>query len=218
MLEVIDWGRTAYREAFERQKALVARRREDKAPDTLVLTEHNPVYTIGLRKGASQHLVWSAEALAAKGIEYVESNRGGDITYHGPGQIVGYPILSLQHRKDLHAYLRDLEEVVIRTLAHFGMQTARREGKTGIWLDDQRKICAIGVAVRTWVTYHGFALNVNPDLSHFTGIVPCGITDGAVTSMEAELGCPVDLAEVKARLAVEFQAVFANTLATYGES
>lgn len=218
MLEVVDWGRTAYTEAFDRQKALVALRRENKAPDTLVFTEHAPVFTIGLRKGAAQHLIWDAEALAARGIEYVESNRGGDITYHGPGQIVGYPIISLQNQKDLHAYLRDLEEVVIRTLAFFGLESARRDGKTGIWLANERKICAIGVAVRTWVTYHGFALNVCPDLSHFSGIVPCGITDGTVTSMQAEMSQAPTPAEVKSRLAVEFQQVFANTLAAYGES
>ncbi len=218
MLEVVDWGRTAYNEAFKRQKELVALRREGNAPDTLVFTEHNPVYTIGLRKGASQHLKWSPDVLADKGIEYVKTNRGGDITYHGPGQIIGYPIISLQIRKDLHAYLRDLEEVAIRTLTHFGLQTARREGKTGIWLENQRKICAIGVAVRNWVTYHGFALNVSPDLSHFSGIVPCGITDGTVTSMEAELGHAPDHTKLKERLAVEFQQVFETIILTYGES
>lgn len=210
LLEVQDWGRTDYADAFERQKALVDRRRSDEAPDTLVLTEHAPVYTIGLRKGADQHLIWNAEQLEAQGIAVIKSNRGGDITYHGPGQIVGYPIISLRERRDLHAYLRDLEEVVIRSLALFGLETARREGKTGIWLGE-RKLCAIGVAVRSWVTYHGFALNVNPDLGHFSGIVPCGITDGTVTSMEAELGMPVDPKSVKARLAVEFQKIFRNT-------
>ena len=152
------------------------------------------------------------DKLKAQGVSVIHSNRGGDITYHGPGQIVGYPIISLQERRDLHAYLRDLEQVVIRTLATFGLETARRDGKTGIWLGE-RKICAIGVAVRTWVTYHGFALNVNPDMSHFTGIVPCGITDGTVTSMQAELGETIDLGIVKARLAVEFQKVFRNTAA-----
>ena len=216
MLEIVDWGRTAYSEAFERQKALVLLRRNDQAHDTLIFTEHDPVYTTGLRKGAATHLIWSREEIARRGIEYVESNRGGDITYHGPGQIVGYPIMSLQRRKDLHAYLRDLEEVVIRTLASFGLDTRRRQGKTGIWLD-ARKICAIGVAVKTWITYHGFALNVHPDLDHFCGIVPCGITDGSVTSMQAQLGRPVDAAAVKTRLAVEFKQVFANTLALHGE-
>ncbi|CAA6678138.1 MULTISPECIES: lipoyl(octanoyl) transferase LipB [unclassified Lentimonas] len=213
-LDTIDWGRTEYEDAFERQKTLVDLRRANQAPDTLVFTEHAPVYTIGMRKGADQHLIWNEAQLTAQGVSVIRSNRGGDITYHGPGQIVGYPIISLQERRDLHAYLRDLEEVVIRTLATFGLQSARREGKTGIWLGE-RKICAIGVAVRTWVTYHGFALNVNPDMNHFKGIVPCGITDGTVTSMQAELGEPIDLAIVKARLAVEFQKVFRNTAAPH---
>ena len=210
-LEVIDWGRTEYKDAFERQKARVEQRRSGECGDALIFTEHAPVYTMGLRKGAAQHLVWAEAKCARRAIAVVQSNRGGDITYHGPGQIVGYPILSLQHRRDLHAYLRDLEEVVIRTLATYGLASARREGKTGIWLDGARKICAIGVAVRSWITYHGFALNVCPDMSHFGGIVPCGITDGSVTSLTNELDKPVDIAEVKARLAVEFERVFANT-------
>jgi len=209
-LDIIDWGHTEYEDAFERQKALVDRRRVDDAPDTLIFTEHASVYTIGLRKGADQHLIWNKEQLKAKGVRVIRSNRGGGITYHGPEQIVGYPIISLQERRDLHDYLRALEEVVILTLAAFGLETARRTGKTGIWLG-KRKICAIGVAVRTWITYHGFALNVNPDMSYFSGIVPCGITDGTVTSMQAERREPIDPDLVKARLAVEFRNVFRNT-------
>jgi len=214
-LSLVDWGRTAYADAFERQKELVNKRRNQATNDTLVFTEHDPVYTLGLRKGADQHLIWDKSTCAQQGITIYRSNRGGDITYHGPGQIVGYPIISLQKRRDLHAYLRDLEAVVINTLTHFGLESDRREGKTGIWLG-QRKICAIGVAVRSWVTYHGFALNVSPDMRHFTGIVPCGITDGTVTSMELELDRKVDLAEVKTALAVEFQKVFQNTAAQNG--
>jgi lipoate-protein ligase B len=210
-IEVIDWGRTEYEAAFDRQKERVELRRNKKCRDALIFTEHAPVYTMGLRKGAAQHLIWAEAECARQGITVVQSNRGGDITYHGPGQIVGYPILSLAHKKDLHAYLRDIEEVVIRTLATYGLQSARREGKTGIWLDNERKICAIGVAVRSWVSYHGFALNVSPNMSHFTGIVPCGITDGSVTSMANELNKDIDLDEVKTRLAVEFQKVFGNT-------
>lgn len=216
-LDTVDWGRTEYKDAFDRQKDLVDQRRSGEAPDTLIFTEHSPVYTIGLRKGADQHLIWNEAQLKAQGVTVIRSNRGGDITYHGPGQIVGYPIISLQERRDLHAYLRDLEEVVIRTLATFGLKTARRDGKTGIWLDE-RKICAIGVAVRSWVTYHGFALNVNPDMSHFSGIVPCGITDGTVTSMQAELGETINIEDVKARLAVEFQNIFRNTAAPHEQS
>ena len=209
-IEVIDWGRTEYSDAFERQRARVDQRRSGDCRDALIFTEHEPVFTMGLRKDADQHLIWTEQECARKGIAVVKTNRGGDITYHGPGQIVGYPILSLQRKKDLHAYLRDIEEVVIRTLAHFGLSSARREGKTGIWIDGQRKICAIGVAVRTWVSYHGFALNVCPDMSHFNGIVPCGITDGTVTSLANELDQPVDIEAVKARLAVEFREVFGN--------
>ena len=210
-LAVVDWGRTRYTEAWERQAALVMQRIADEIGDTLVFTEHEPVYTVGLRGGAEAHLVWSAERLAREGIEVVKTNRGGDITYHGPGQIVGYPIVSLAHRKDLHAYLRFLEQVLINSLGCLGLAASRREGKTGIWLAN-RKIAAIGVAVRRWVTYHGFALNVNSDLSHFEGIIPCGIaaTDGTVTSMSAELGRACDEAEVKRVLAAEFREEWAN--------
>lgn len=206
-LEIIDWGRTRYADAFERQKKRVESRKAEHCGDALIFTEHDPVYTTGMRKGAADHLVWDEPTRAASGIAVVHSNRGGDITYHGPGQIVGYPILSLQRRKDLHAYLRDIEEVLIRTLRRFGLDSSRREGKTGIWLED-RKIAAIGVAVKSWITYHGFALNVAPDLSHFRGIVPCGITDGTVTSMEAELQSQIDIEAVKTCLAVEFESVF----------
>ena len=210
-IEVIDWGHTEYNDALVRQKARVDARRAGHCGDALIFTEHAPVYTMGLRKGADQHLVWAEAECARRGIAVVQSNRGGDITYHGPGQIVGYPILSLRHRRDLHAYLRDLEEVVIRTLATYGLAAARREGKTGIWLDGARKICAIGVAVRSWISYHGFALNVKPDMTHFEGIVPCGITDGSVTSLANELDKPAHIDEVKSRLAVEFEQVFGNT-------
>jgi lipoyl(octanoyl) transferase len=203
----VDWGRTEYRAAWNRQAELVSRRIAGEIGDTLVFTEHDPVFTVGMRRGAGAHLVWGAEQLAREGIVVVKTNRGGDITYHGPGQIVGYPIVSLAGRKDLHAYLRFLEQVVIDSLASFGLAAARREGKTGIWLG-QRKIAAIGVAVRRWVTYHGFAVNVKPELAHFEGIVPCGIppADGSVTSMRAELGREIDRGEVKRVLAREFWA------------
>lgn len=209
MIEIIEWGRTEYAAALERQKERLQARCEARVADALIFTEHEPVFTTGLRKDAAQHLLWKEDALRERGIAFHASNRGGDITYHGPGQIVGYPILSLDHRRDLHAYLRDLESVLIATLANYGLQAGRREGKTGIWIE-ARKICALGVAVKKWVSYHGFALNLDPDLSHFEGIVPCGITDGTVTSLKAELGTAPDAAEVKARLAVEFDAVFGN--------
>lgn len=207
----LDWGRTRYAMAWRAQDELVAQRIAGTIGDTLVFTEHDPVYTIGLRSSAAQNLVWSESQLAREGIEVMKTNRGGDITYHGPGQIVGYPIVSLVARKDLHAYLRFLEQVLINAVGMLGLAAARRPGKTGIWLGD-RKIAAIGVAVKRWVAYHGFALNVNANLAHFGGIVPCGIaaTDGTVTSMQAELATSLDLAEVKAVLASEFWRLWAE--------
>ncbi|HEY4248748.1 MAG TPA: lipoyl(octanoyl) transferase LipB [Lacunisphaera sp.] len=199
----LDWGRTAYENAWQRQDDLVARRNSGEIADTLILTEHDPVYTLGVRKDSARHLVWNADELARRGITVTQSNRGGDITYHGPGQIVGYPIVNLTPRKDLHAYLRLIEQVLINTVGTFGLAADRRAGKTGIWLGT-RKIAAIGVAVKKWTAYHGFALNVNPDLTPFSGIIPCGITDGTVTSMQMELGHAVPLAEVKRVVATEF--------------
>lgn len=201
----LDWGRTRYGEGWKRQEQLVAQRNAGAAPDTLVFTEHDPVFTMGVRRGAEQNLLWNEAELARRGIDLVATNRGGDITYHGPGQIVGYPIVSLAPRKDLHAYLRFLEDVMIASVAQFGLTADRNPGKTGIWIE-RRKIAAIGVAVKKWTTFHGFALNVNTDLSPFTGIIPCGITasDGTVTSMQLELGRPIDLAEAKAVLASKF--------------
>lgn len=209
----LDWGRTRYAEAWRRQEEVVARRIAGEIGDTLIFTEHEPVFTLGLRSGADTHLVWNAERLEREGIEVVRSNRGGDITYHGPGQLVGYPIVSLAGRRDLHAYLRFLEQVLINSLGSLGLAAARREGKTGIWLG-RRKIAALGVAVRRWVTYHGFALNVNAHLEHFAGIVPCGISasDGTVTSMQAELGREVDFAEVKRVVAAEFWTLLPQLL------
>ena len=205
LVDTRDWGRTRYADAWRRQEEFVAQRIAGEIGDTLVFTEHEPVFTVGLRGGADAHLVWDSLQLAREGVEVVKTNRGGDITYHGPGQIVGYPIISLAPRKDLHAYLRFLEQVLIDSLGTLGLAASRREGKTGIWLG-RRKIAAIGVAVRRWVAYHGFALNVNVNLAHFRGIVPCGIgpTDGTVTSTQAELGRELDLAEVKRVLANEF--------------
>jgi lipoyl(octanoyl) transferase len=148
-------------------------------------------------------------ALAAEGVEVVKTNRGGDITYHGPGQLVGYPIVSLSAHQDLHAYLRFLEDVLINSVGTLGLVATRRPGLTGIWIGP-RKVAALGVAVRRWVTYHGFALNVNAHLPHFAGIVPCGIaaSDGTVTSLHVELGQTLDIAEVKAVVAREFRALW----------
>jgi lipoyl(octanoyl) transferase len=209
--ETIDWGRTAYEAARERQERRVLARIGGEAPDTLFFTEHDPVYTLGLRAGSENHLVWDEAARAKEGVQVAKTNRGGDITYHGPGQIVGYPIVSLERHRDLHAYLRLLEQVLIDSVGQFGLRAERRPGKTGIWIGP-RKIAAIGVAVRRWVAYHGFALNVNVNLHHFSGIVPCGIAaeDGTVTSMHAELGAKVDEAEVKEVLATEFWKQFTD--------
>jgi lipoyl(octanoyl) transferase len=203
---VQNWGRTSYASALARQETLQADRLAGRAHDTLVLTEHDPVFTLGLRTGADRHLLWSPERLAAEGVALHPTNRGGDITYHGPGQLVAYPVVSLDARRDLHAYLRFLEDILIATVARHGLAASRREGLTGIWLGE-RKLAAIGVSVRRWVTMHGLALNVAPDLRHFGGIVPCGIatTEGTVTSLSAELGprCP-SIQRVADDLAGEF--------------
>lgn len=206
-LTVHDWGRTEYGEAWRRQGEAVAQRILGEIGDTLIFTEHAPVFTLGMRAGADANLIWNEEQVAQKSIAVVKTNRGGDITYHGPGQIVGYPIISLASHKDLHAYLRFLEQVLIDALSSFGLPATRRDGKTGIWLGP-RKIAALGVAVRRWVTYHGFALNVNTDLSHFGGIIPCGISasDGSVTSLQAEFGRTFDCAEVRSVVAAAFAA------------
>lgn len=212
---VVDWGRTRYEPARLAQEALVAQRLAGEIGDTLVFTEHDPVFTVGLRTGAEQHLVWDSARLAAEGVEVVKTNRGGDITYHGPGQLVGYPIVSLSARQDLHAYLRFLEDVLINSVGTLGLVATRRPGLTGIWIGP-RKVAALGVAVRRWVTYHGFALNVNAHLPHFAGIVPCGIaaSDGTVTSLHAELDQTLDLAEVKTIVAREFRALWPAFLAS----
>ncbi len=212
-LPVVDWGRTPYEQACARQAELVAQRLAGEIGDTLIFTEHDPVYTIGLRSGADQHLVWDELQRVQQGISVARTNRGGDITYHGPGQIVGYPIVDLSRHRDLHAYLRLLEQVMINVAARIGLQATRREGLTGIWLGS-RKVAAIGVAVRRWVAYHGFALNVNVNLSHFGGIVPCGISsdEGTVTSLQAERGAPVDEEEIKRLLAEELRALLPTFL------
>lgn len=214
-----DWGRTDYRAALARQLELVAARKAGGAPDTLVFTEHNPVFTLGARPGAEKHVLWDAKALAKNNIAVVETSRGGDVTYHGPGQIVGYPIVSLDPRRDLHEYLRVLEQTLINALGSLGLATARRAGQTGVWVG-KRKIAAIGVAVRSWVSWHGFALNVDGDLAPFTGIVPCGLGPeiGEVTSLERELGAKnlPPKAEIKTVLAAEFWVQHQGYLSTKG--
>jgi len=183
-------------------------------PNYLLFCQHPHVYTLG-KSGKSEHLLLSTEDLSAKQAKYYRINRGGDITYHGPGQLVGYPILDLDNFfTDIHLYMRTLEEAIIRTLADYQIDAGRIKGLTGVWLDHEaqlnpRKICALGVKASRWVTMHGFALNVNTNLSYFGNIVPCGIDDKAVTSMAAELGAEVDMNDLskvlKAHLADLFQ-------------
>jgi len=200
-LTYLDIGREAYEPALRLQKRLV--QRVKAAPEErayLVLVEHFPaVITLG-RSTRGAPIVASRDRLRAEGIEVRESNRGGDVTYHGPGQVVGYPILRLDlHGRDVHRYLRDLEEVLIRLLARFGVEGRRAAGLTGVWVGGE-KVAAIGVAVTRWVSYHGFALNVSTNLGHFDLIVPCGIPGCGVTSLERILGRKVSVAEGKVPL------------------
>ena len=208
-------GSVPYREAWEIQRERAARRADGAIPDTLLLLSHPPVVTLG-KSGSVDHLLGSAAELARRGVEFVETDRGGDITFHGPGQIVGYAIVDLTPRgRDLHRFLRDLEEVLIRALAESGIRASRDPGLTGVWVGDA-KLAAMGIRVSRWITHHGFALNVDTDLSFFDLIVPCGITDKPVTSMRALLGRPVDRAEVEAALARAFQDVFGAKPAALG--
>lgn len=203
----VTLGRWDYQAAWDLQAALVRARLQEALPDLLLLVEHPHVYTVG-RGGDGRHILWNPERLREKGVRVYHVDRGGDVTYHGPGQAVGYPIVSLRERGlDPHRYLRDLEEVLIRTLADYGIRGTRVPGMTGVWVDNA-KVAAIGVKFTRAVTSHGFALNVNTDLSYFQGIVPCGLTNRAVTSMQALLGRPVAMAEVHQALTAHFAEVF----------
>ncbi|MDK1031701.1 MAG: lipoyl(octanoyl) transferase LipB [Planctomycetia bacterium] len=209
-LNVIDLGRCSYARAVDLQKRLVAGVQAAPGEEAhIVLVEHDPpVITVGRSSRGDGNVLASADALKAEGIEVVECSRGGDVTYHGPGQLVGYPIIRLDlHGRDIHRYLRDLEEVLIRVLGVFGITGRRVRGQTGVWVGEE-KVAAIGIAVTRWVTYHGFALNVATNLSHFDFIIPCGITDKTVTSVERLLGRPVGLDEVKPRVIRCFADVF----------
>jgi lipoate-protein ligase B len=175
--------------------------------DLLMLLQHDPVVTAG-RAANLKNLIRSPDQLAAAGIDYVETRRGGDVTYHGPGQLVGYPLLDLAVcRHNLHLYLRNLEELLILALARFSLEGRTLEGKTGVWIGD-RKIASIGVAVRRWISWHGFALNVDNDLAGFDAIVPCGLQDVKMTSMQAELRSEVDFDEVTGCIIATFSEVF----------
>ena len=223
-----DLGNKDYKETWDYQESLfeeiVAQKTNNKANGTTLPTtnyflfvEHPHVYTLG-KSGHIENLLIDEEGLKNKGATFYKINRGGDITYHGPGQIVGYPILDLENFfTDIHKYLRSLEEVIIRTLSDYGLKGERSEGETGVWLDVgtpfARKICAMGVRCSRWVTMHGFALNVNTDLGYFDNIIPCGIRGKAVTSLNVELAKDkVDLQEVKQRILTHFKEIFEATL------
>ncbi len=204
-----DLGRVPYRAALAFQRRAVTARAAGLAPDVLYLVEHDPVITVG-RSGGEANLRLPSTDYAALGIEVVDVERGGDVTYHGPGQIVGYPIVSLDalpSGRDLHRYLRDLEEGLIRAVSTFGLKAERREPYTGVWVGSH-KVAAIGVAVRRWVAFHGFALNVDPNLRHFDLIHPCGIRHLGVGSLASLLGTAPARAEVSARLAASFSEVW----------
>lgn len=232
-VELQDWGLTDYKEAWERQETIFGatvklkteiRSRqtmvaagdvsseEPLTPNYLIFCEHPHVYTLG-KSGKADHLLLDDAGLKEKNAVYYPINRGGDITYHGPGQLVSYPILDLDNFfTDIHLYLRTLEEAVILTLADYGLTSGRYAGYTGVWFDADnekaRKICAMGVRCSRWVTMHGLALNVNPDLNYFKNIVPCGIDDKAVTSMQQELGREVDIKEVQQILTKHISVLF----------
>ena len=202
-----DLGRLDYGEAFELQRVRVEQRKRGEIADQLLIVEHPHTITLG-RNGHMENLVAREDELARAGVAFRHTDRGGDITYHGPGQIVGYPILDLrQWKRDVVAYVRAIEQTIIDTLADFGLATGREPGMTGVWIDGA-KITAIGVHVSRWVTSHGFALNVTTDLEYFKLIVPCGIADRGVTSLERLIGSAPDRAEVEQRVIGNFCHVF----------
>ena len=221
---VCPLGRVEYEPTWNLQRqvqqALISAKREDPPkpiPHVLLLVEHPPVYTLG-KSGNANNLLVSESFLAQKGATFLHIDRGGDITFHGPGQLVGYPILDLDRLSpDIHLYLRNLEESIIRLCRDYGVIAGRVEKKTGVWLNSQnevqaRKICAMGIRCSRWVTMHGFALNINTDLTYFDYIVPCGIQNRAVTSLQNELGRLMDEEEVRSRLMVHFSDVFSVNL------
>jgi len=213
-----DIGASSYKEVWDYQEKLLHENVEHKrngeyTTNYLLFTEHAPVYTLG-KNGNTMHVLVSEQQRKQKGIEYFHINRGGDITFHGPGQLVGYPIFDLdQFKTDLGWYLRSLEEVIILTMAEYGLQGGRSKGETGVWIESsikgrERKICAMGIRCSRWITMHGFAFNVNTDLSYFNYIVPCGIANKKVTSLEKELGHSVPMNEVKEKIKKNFERVF----------
>ncbi len=211
-LEIRRLGVVPYGEALALQRALVEERRADRIPDTLLLLQHPPVLTLGVKgDGGRSHILATDPKLRELGIDVFETGRGGDVTYHGPGQIVGYPIVDLRpDRMDVHLYVRDVEEVMIRVCADYGIAAGRVKGLTGTWVGAE-KIGAIGVRISRWVTSHGFAFNVTTHLDHFRLIVPCGIADRGVTSLEKLLGRALPIAEVEDRFIRHFAHVFDRT-------
>jgi lipoyl(octanoyl) transferase len=206
--DAVAWlGRVDYREAWALQRGLAEARRQGSAPDTILLVEHSPTFTLG-RRGTPDHILMDAESLRRRAVAVVPIDRGGDITYHGPGQLVAYPIVHLARwGSDISHYVRLLEEVGIRTAAAFGVTAERQPGHAGVWVGND-KLMAIGVRVSRWVTTHGLALNVAPDLSYFAGIIPCGLTDRGVTSLECLLGAAPTMAEAREELVTAFGDVF----------
>lgn len=207
-LELLDLGLREYRKVWELQHELVARRLAGEIADTLVLVEHPAVFTVGrAAQTAPPHLNNKIENIPCWAIE-----RGGQMTFHGPGQLVGYPIIDLRARgRDLQRYLRDLEEVLMLTTSDLGLSATRRTGRTGVWVQE-KKIASIGIAVKRWVSYHGFALNVSTDLSYFRAIQPCGLDGSVITSMAEQLGRPLELETVKPLLVRRFQQIFVGAL------
>ena len=214
-VEVHRLGVVSYHDALEIQKQLVEQRKANEIPDQLLLLEHPPVITLGVKtRNDKSHIVATPKVLEAAGVEVFESGRGGDVTYHGPGQLVGYPIIDLRpDRCDVHRYVRDLEEVLIRVAASFGVAADRLPGLTGVWVGNE-KLAAIGVRIARWITSHGFALNVSTNLSHFNLIVPCGIVDKGVTSLDRLTGRALDIDEVAASVTRAFGDVFDRSLVT----
>jgi lipoyl(octanoyl) transferase len=211
-LRIERLGRIPYAQGLALQEARVEERKAGRIPDTLLLLEHDPVFTLG-RNARRENLLVSQEGLEARGFSVFECGRGGDVTYHGPGQVVGYPILELPpDRRDVHKYVRDLEEILLRILSDYGIPGGRIPGLTGVWVHDL-KVAAIGVRISRWVTSHGFALNVANDLSPFGLVIPCGIRGKGVTSLSVLLGREVDPAEVMTGLAEKAAEVFGRSVA-----
>lgn len=206
-MKIIDLGLIAYEKSYSLQRELVTKRRLNEIEDTIILAEHPPIFTIG-RSGSTENLLVSPDSLLKKGISVLPVDRGGDITFHGPGQLVLYPIIDLKTRgRDLHKYMRDLEEVTIRLLKGYGITGRRREGITGVWAGD-KKIAFIGVACRNWVMYHGLSININNDLSFFSMIHPCGLKGIKVTSMQEVLGRNISFDDVKNRAMEHMEVIY----------